>query len=457
MARGASSLWLWLGAATLLGMGVVLVRVNGSLSEEMTSALGNQRIHVEKMTAVRRGARSVHVALLERWLYPAAERAERQRGIEEGVAAVRIGIEEFAKLAPVSAAEVAPRNELVVAVAIWADRLEQALLAADGQGTLVDVRAGLDGIDETSDAVLRVISTEGTSSDDNVIELHRRQSRLQVAFVAVAIGILSLAIAMWRRYVAAERGRVENERSAQLRAQFFANMSHELRTPLIAIRGFATIVQEHQQTDAALRDAASHIDHEAQELLASINNILDASKLEAGKAELCLEDVELQPIVSRCVDRCRGLVGDRPVALELDIAPDLPYLRADVVKLQQVLTNLIANSIKYTDKGAICVRARSALDARVVIEVSDTGIGIRPEALERVWKPFEQGDPTSRRGGTGLGLAIVRSIVELLGGEVRIESTLGKGTSVIVTLPCAKPMSVARMKTSERQSLPLQG
>jgi signal transduction histidine kinase len=132
-------------------------------------------------------------------------------------------------------------------------------------------------------------------------------------------------------------------------------------------------------------------------------------------------------------------VGSKPVAIEVDVAGDLPELRADVVKLQQVMTNLLANAIKYTDRGSVCVRARKADAGHVAIEVADTGTGISPEALDRVWKPFEQEDHgNSRRGGTGLGLSIVRAIVELLDGDVRIESTLGKGTLVTVVLPCAK-------------------
>jgi signal transduction histidine kinase len=391
------------------------------------------------MTAVRRGARSTHVALLERWLNPASEHARRQRAIEKSVAAVRRGIDEFAALERVTAAEDAPRDKLEIAVAIWSNRVLQALIAADGPAATGELRACLDAIDKTSDAVLSIVSKAGSQSDNRVVVLLHTQARMQLAFLLVAGVILSLAIAWWRRYVASERGRAENERTAQLRSQFFANMSHELRTPLIAIRGFATVVEEHERADETLRNAASHIDREAQDLLAAINNILDAAKLEAGKVQLFLEDVSLEPIIARCVQRCRGLVGSKPVAIEVDVAGDLPELRADVVKLQQVMTNLLANAIKYTDRGSVCVRARKADAGHVAIEVADTGTGISPEALDRVWKPFEQEDHgNSRRGGTGLGLSIVRAIVELLDGDVRIESTLGQGTLVTVVLPCAK-------------------
>jgi signal transduction histidine kinase len=437
--RRLSTVWLWLAAASLLAMGLALVRVNGSLDAEMSAALGNERIHIEEMVAVRRGARSTHVALLERWLTPGYQQGRRQRAIEKGVAAVRKGMDEFAALEPVTAAEDAPRNRLAIAVAMWSNRVLRAVIAADGPASTGEVRACLDAIDKTSDAVLAIVSKAGTRSDNRVVVLLHAQARMQLAFLLVAVGILTLAIVWWRRFLVSERGRAENEHSAQLRALFFANMSHELRTPLIAIRGFATVVEEHERADETLRNAASHIDREAQDLLAAISNILDASKLEAGKVRLFLENVLLEPIVARCVQRCHGLIGTKPVAIEVDIAQDLPELRADVVKLQQVMTNLLANSIKYTDRGSVCIRARKADEGHVVIEIVDTGIGIHPDALDRVWKPFEQEDiGNSRRGGTGLGLSIVRAIVELLDGEVRIESTLGEGTRVTLVLPCAK-------------------
>jgi signal transduction histidine kinase len=436
-ARASLGTWLWLGAAGLLVAGLVLVRVNASISREMSVALASERIHIEKMTAVRRDARQTQVALLERWLAPVAERSERQRAIETRVAAVRSAVDEFASLRRLSVAEDAATNRFIVAVAIWSNRVHQAMIAADGAAALGELRGCLDAIDSTSNDVLSIESSAGSSSDERVVVLHRTQGVVQVAFVAIAAGILAIAFAWWRRYLSSERGRAENERLARLRAQFFANVSHELRTPLIAIRGFAAMVEENESADSEVRDAGRRIDREAQDLLDVITNILDASKLEAGKVELRLEDVPLAPIVSRCMQRCQGLVGGKPVLLVVEVPTDLPRLRVDVVKMQQVFTNLLANAIKFTDQGHVRVRARDAGPAGIAIEVEDTGVGIRDEAIDRIWRPFEQDiRRTSRRPtGTGLGLPIVRSIVELHGGSIAIKSKLGVGTCVTFTLP----------------------
>jgi signal transduction histidine kinase len=450
-ARVVLGTWLWLGAAGLLVAGLVLVRINASLAREMSVALANERIHIEKMTEVRRDARQTQVALLERWLAPVSERGERQHMIEKRVTRVRNAIDEFAALRRLSVAEDAARNRFIVAVAIWSNRVHQAMLAADGPAAMGELRECLDAIDETSNEVLAIDSSAGSSSDEQVVLLHRTQGIVQAAFVAIAAGILAIAFAWWRRYLSSERERVESEKLARLRAQFFANVSHELRTPLIAIRGFAAAIEENENADGELRDAGRRIDREAQDLLDVITNILDASKLEAGKVELRLEDVPLAPIVTRCVQRCQGLVGTRPVLLEVEVPSELPRLRVDVVKMQQVFTNLLANAIKFTDKGYVRVRAHPAGDERVAIEVEDTGIGIREEAIDRIWKPFEQDiqRPSRRPTGTGLGLPIVRSIVELHGGKITIESEVGVGTCVTFTLPRAPRANDARAAASE--------
>ncbi len=403
----------------------------------MSVALASERIHIEKMTAVRRDARQTQVALLERWLAPVSERAERQRVIEKRVAGVRSAIDEFAGLRRLSVAEDAATNRFIVAVAIWSNRVHQAMTAADGPAAMGELRECLEAIDNASNEVLAIESLAGSSSDERVFVLHRTQGIVQAAFVAIAAGILAIAFAWWRRYLSSERARAENEKLARMRAQFFANVSHELRTPLIAIRGFAAMVEENENAGGEVRDAGRRIDREAQDLLDVITNILDASKLEAGKVELRLEDVALAPIVSRCMQRCQGLVGAKAVSLEVDVPSDLPRLRVDVVKMQQVFTNLLANAIKFTDQGYVRVRARGAGQQFIAIEIEDTGVGIRDESLDRVWKPFEQDiqRPSRRPTGTGLGLPIVRSIVELHGGSIAIKSKLGVGTCVTFTLP----------------------
>ena len=434
-----------MAATALLAVALLLVRVNTSLDDEMSTKQATVRIHTEKTVAVRRAARRAYVALLERRLSSAEEHALEHRNLEAALWAARDASREFAVLKSLSDAEKAASTRFRAAVTAWSNGMDQALRSSDGDPiSIAELSGRLDAIDATSDAVLEMASNSATRRDDRVATLRRAHLLVQAAFGLLALGILGLAFVGCRRAIASERARVEQVQAGRLRAQFFANISHELRTPLIAIRGLATTIDELEHADDALHRAARLIDSEAEELLGVINNILDASKLDAGKMQLLLEDVALASVLERPMQRCRALLGAKPIELSMDVPADLPKLRTDVVKLQQVITNLLTNAIKFTDHGSVKLTARKASKGRLVIEISDTGIGIRPEALERIWKPFEQDDAgTSRRfGGSGLGLAIVRSILELLDGKVSIRSTLGIGTQVSVVL--ATGSSVAR-------------
>jgi signal transduction histidine kinase len=232
----------------------------------------------------------------------------------------------------------------------------------------------------------------------------------------------------------AEAARRHEERASQMRSRFFSHMSHELRTPLVTIRGLASLMAD-RTTDIVVQDTALRIEREARELIGTISNVLDAAKLEAGGIRLVLEDVDVGEVLARCVTRCEGLVGDKPVQLAVTIAPGLPRLRTDFVKLQQVFTNLLANACKFTEKGWVRIDARLQDDG-VVVDVSDTGVGIPSEALARIWSPFEQADGRIERrfGGSGLGLSIVSGLVALLQGTITVQSELGVGTTFRVTL-----------------------
>jgi signal transduction histidine kinase len=232
----------------------------------------------------------------------------------------------------------------------------------------------------------------------------------------------------------AEAARRHEERASQMRSRFFSHMSHELRTPLVTIRGLASLMAD-RTNDVVVQDTALRIEREAHELIDTINNVLDAAKLEAGGLRLTLEDVDLREVLTRCVTRCEGLVGTKPVQLVTLVEPGLPRLRSDFVKLQQVFTNLLANAFKFTEAGSVRIEAR-AQDDGVVVEVADTGVGIPPEALARIWSPFEQADGGIERrfGGTGLGLSIVKGIVALLQGTITVHSEPGVGTTFRVAL-----------------------
>ncbi len=218
------------------------------------------------------------------------------------------------------------------------------------------------------------------------------------------------------------------------KSAFLANMSHEIRTPMNAIVGMAHILRRSNVTPMQA-DRLDKIDSAAQHLIEIINSILDVSKIEAGKFNL--EEVPVS--IDRLMNNVHSLIAERAQAkgltfqIEMDPFPD--HLYGDTTRLQQALLNYATNALKFTDKGCIVLRAlnQEEIDESVTVrfEVQDTGIGIPPETLTRLFSTFEQADNSSTRkyGGTGLGLAIVRRLAELMGGEAGVESTPGVGST----------------------------
>jgi signal transduction histidine kinase len=303
------------------------------------------------------------------------------------------------------------------------------LYTSDIVGTTSDLELAMETLRTQATAMTASVSRAGSSSDRRLEELRGQQVAIEIGFVIVALTILTLAVQSLRqRLVESEKMRLQQEQAASERAHYFATMSHELRTPLAAIRGFAGNLDG---------DGARQIDAHAQELLGVINNILDASKLEAGAVQLHVEDVEVVDVLERCLQRCQSLLAHKSLRLTTDFERPL-RARADFVKLQQVVTNLVANAIKFTERGGIEVRARRRGD-RIEIEVEDSGIGIAGAAQALIWRPFRQAESTTDRryGGTGLGLSIVHGLVERMGGQVAVDSELGHGSRFTVHLPVA--------------------
>ncbi len=229
----------------------------------------------------------------------------------------------------------------------------------------------------------------------------------------------------------------------QLKSQFLANMSHELRTPLNSIIGFSRVIMkgiDGPVTDQQQQDLSA-IYSAGQHLLNMINDILDISKIEAGKMELAFEDVELPQIFESVMSTARGLVKDKPVKLVANIAEDLPLVHADPTRIRQILLNLLSNAAKFTDEGTITLSAilRTAESGRpeIYISVTDTGVGISPDDQHDLFEPFTQvdGSPTRKTGGTGLGLSISRLLVDLHNGEINMTSHPGRGSTFYFTLP----------------------
>src|SRR3984893_17920314 len=228
------------------------------------------------------------------------------------------------------------------------------------------------------------------------------------------------------------------------KSSFLANMSHELRTPLNAIIGLSDMLASNTArfgTDKAL-EPLRRVHRAGTHLLGLINQILDLSKIEAGRLELHLERVNILPLVEEVIGTARPLAEQNKNRLSVECPGDLPPIEADAMRVRQILLNLLSNACKFTKDGSIILRvARGVHQGQdcIAFAVADSGIGMTPEQLGRLFEEFSQGDATTARqyGGTGLGLAITRRLCQMMGGDVSVTSEVGKGTTFMVRLPVA--------------------
>ncbi len=225
----------------------------------------------------------------------------------------------------------------------------------------------------------------------------------------------------------------------RLKSQFLANMSHELRTPLNSIIGFSKLMLKGIDgpiTEAQEEDLSS-IHHSGQHLLRLINDILDMSKIEAGKLVLQFESVDLADTAQQAIAVVTPLLAERPVSLRTKLASELPAIEADPIRLRQILLNLLSNAAKFTQEGWIELGIRPDGANQVHITVTDTGPGIAEEQFDLLFREFEQlsNSATEETGGTGLGLPITRRLVEMHGGRIWVESQVGEGSTFHVALP----------------------
>ena len=223
------------------------------------------------------------------------------------------------------------------------------------------------------------------------------------------------------------------------KSSFLANMSHELRTPLNAIIGYSEILQEDaaDKGDKASIDDLQKIESAGRHLLGLINNILDLSKIEAGKMDVFIEPVDIQALLKEVLSIVKPLADKSENAVEVICPADIGSFRSDQTKVKQCLLNLMSNANKFTSKGTLTLTVAREGGSQVCFRVSDTGVGMTQEQLGRLFQAFSQADAstTKRFGGTGLGLAITKHFCTMLGGDVTVESTPGKGSTFIIRLP----------------------
>jgi PAS domain S-box-containing protein len=247
---------------------------------------------------------------------------------------------------------------------------------------------------------------------------------------------------------------LELQKASRLKSEFLANMSHELRTPINVILGYTSLLREQiygtlttQQDEALAKTYRT-----SQHLLELINDILDLSKIEAGKMPLHVETVAVDELVSEISESLLPMLRDRSLSYQVDIADELPTVCTDRTKLRQVLLNLLSNAVKFTPEGSVRISVRLVPGRDCLrITVADTGIGIRPEDLPSIFEDFRQIDQSHTRehGGTGLGLSITRKLLALLDGSIEVESEYGAGTTFNIELPLAIEPAQGRAAPAE--------
>ncbi|WP_372370306.1 transporter substrate-binding domain-containing protein [Candidatus Uabimicrobium sp. HlEnr_7] len=258
-----------------------------------------------------------------------------------------------------------------------------------------------------------------------------------------------------------QKAKKAEQQANQAKSKFLANMSHEIRTPMNAILGFTEILSEEEH-DPQKKSYINAIHTSGKALLALINDVLDISKIEAGKIELQFSAVRLQILLEEMEVIFRQQTSDKELDFQIDIDNNFPIIISDEVRLRQILINLIGNAIKFTHVGHIKVKAKvhevpKEERFRLVIEIIDSGIGIAKEQHKRIFEVFSQSKQQNYAvyGGTGLGLAIVKSLVELMEGKIEVESEFGKGTTFRITFDDVEIASTENIKTQVDNSLDL--
>jgi signal transduction histidine kinase len=280
-------------------------------------------------------------------------------------------------------------------------------------------------------------------------DLAPRDTRLALTLAghaAVAISNARLHGALAQRTREMERANEELRWTTEAKDRFFASMSHELRTPLNSILGYQSLLLEGVVGDvpAPARSFLERAQRSTRTLLHLVNDVLDLSKLQAGKLELVVVPARMRAIVEEALATIEPLAAARRIAVEVEPWPPLPSVHTDADRVRQILINLLSNAVKFTDEGRVTLSAAhgdgvaagdGATDGWVELRVADTGPGIAPENQERIFHEFEQIVGATARGGTGLGLPISRKLARLLGGELTVESELGRGSTFILRLP----------------------
>jgi len=248
----------------------------------------------------------------------------------------------------------------------------------------------------------------------------------------------ALAIQNARLFREIENKGRELEIASKHKSEFLANMSHELRTPLNAILGYTELILDkiYGEVPENIQEVLERVEKNGRHLLGLINDVLDLSKIEAGQLTLSLNDYSMKEVVETVVAAVESLAAEKNLELKVAVSPDVGYGKGDAQRISQVFLNFVGNAIKFTEAGEVRIEATTSNDT-FMVSVSDTGPGLSEGDQEKIFEEFHQvnGSSTRAKGGTGLGLSIAKRIVEMHGGRIGVESTLGKGSTFWFTIP----------------------
>jgi signal transduction histidine kinase/CheY-like chemotaxis protein len=314
-------------------------------------------------------------------------------------------------------------------------------------------------------ADLQIKNEELRTSTEEMLKAKRQAEEASSALQSQVHELGAARRAMLNILEDLEEAKQQAEEATKAKSFFLANMSHELRTPMNAILGYSEMLMEEAE-DQGQEDFIPDLQkiHAAgKHLLGLINEILDLSKIEAGKMDLYLESFDVAGMINEVASTLRPLVDKNANTLQVHLAPDLGAMHADLTKVRQSLFNLLSNASKFTEKGMITLNAEPVFKdgARwIAFRVADTGIGMTPEQLDKLFQPFVQADASTSRkyGGTGLGMTITQLFVKMMGGEMSVASELGAGTTFTVLLPtefkASPPAEVPQPEAAEPKFLP---